>query len=186
MLHAPRKQCYSKTMRKSTSGFTIVELIIIIVVIGILAGITVVAYNTVRTRAQNADRITELKAWEKAFVQYKATNNGKYPVMTEGGYCLGTGFPNQKCRDYTTSGASAYLEADSTALMAALKTYDPPISGSRSPVNGTIGPYAVYSATTIELTTVLEGSSAVCPSGTFFAWGDASGIRALCRVVLDR
>lgn len=173
-------------MRKSTSGFTIVELIIIIVVVGVLAGITVVSYNGVKVRAQNADRITELKAWEKAFVQYKATNNGKYPAMADGGYCLGTGFPNQKCRDYTTSGASAYLESNSTALMTALKTYDPPISGSRSPVNGTVGPYAVYTSATIELMAVLEGDPSVCPSGTQFAWGDASGIRALCHVILTR
>jgi prepilin-type N-terminal cleavage/methylation domain-containing protein len=173
-------------MRKSTSGFTIVELIITIVVIGILAGITIVAYSGIRVRAQNDERVAELKAWEKSFVQYKAANNGQYPEMSEGGYCLGTNFPNQKCRDYRVSGESAYLEANSTALMTALRTYDPPASGLHSPVNGTVGPYALYTGTTIELTAVLEGNSSVCPSGTYFAWGDASGIRALCRVVLTR
>lgn len=173
-------------MQKSTNGFTIVELIITIVVIGILAGITIVAYNGIRVRAQNDERIAELKAWEKSFVQYKAANNGKYPEMAEGGYCLGANFPNQKCRDYSISGASAYLEANSTALMTALRTYDPPTSGLHSPVNGTVGPYAFYTETTIELTAVLEGDSSVCPSGTYFAWGDTTNTRALCRVVLNR
>ncbi|MFI5212622.1 MAG: type IV pilin protein [Candidatus Saccharimonadales bacterium] len=39
---------------KKTSGFTIVELLIVIVVIGILAAITIVAYNGVQNRAKSA------------------------------------------------------------------------------------------------------------------------------------
>ena len=35
-------------MSKSKSGFTIVELLIVIVVIGILAAITIVAYNGIQ------------------------------------------------------------------------------------------------------------------------------------------
>ena len=38
---------------RSKSGFTIVELLIVIVVIGILAAIIIVAYNGIQTRAQN-------------------------------------------------------------------------------------------------------------------------------------
>jgi prepilin-type N-terminal cleavage/methylation domain-containing protein len=41
----------SKLTNKSQSGFTIVELLIVIVVIGILAAITIVAYNGVTARA---------------------------------------------------------------------------------------------------------------------------------------
>ena len=39
-------------MRKA--GFTIVELLIVIVIIGILAAITIVAYNGIQQRAQAA------------------------------------------------------------------------------------------------------------------------------------
>jgi type IV pilus assembly protein PilA len=43
---------YSKL--KTSSGFTIVELLIVIVVIGILAAITIVAYNGVQARAKTS------------------------------------------------------------------------------------------------------------------------------------
>jgi type IV pilus assembly protein PilA len=41
-------------------GFTIVELLIVIVVIGILAAITIVAYNGIRTRARTATILSDL------------------------------------------------------------------------------------------------------------------------------
>ena len=43
-------------VRKKQTGFTIVELLIVIVVIGILAAITIVAFNGVQQRARDAQR----------------------------------------------------------------------------------------------------------------------------------
>lgn len=48
------------------SGFTIVELLIVIVIIGILAAITVVAYNGVQTRAQETKIKTDIATLVKA------------------------------------------------------------------------------------------------------------------------
>ncbi len=42
-------------MRKSTTGFTIVELLIVIVVIAILAAITIVSYNGITASANDAN-----------------------------------------------------------------------------------------------------------------------------------
>lgn len=53
------------TTRKQT-GFTIVELLIVIVVIGILAAITIVAYNGVQTRAQTSKINADLALLNKA------------------------------------------------------------------------------------------------------------------------
>ena len=65
---------------KKTSGFTIVELLIVIVVIGILAAITIVAYNGVQKRANNTriDTISKEIA-DKAEV-FAADNSGAYPA----------------------------------------------------------------------------------------------------------
>ena len=74
-------------MIKTKSGFTIVELLIVIVVIAILAAITVVAYNGIQTRAENTKTIQAVAQYVKAIHGYAAIN-GNYPIET--GYpCLG-------------------------------------------------------------------------------------------------
>lgn len=57
-------------MRKSTSGFTIVELLIVIVVIAILAAIVVVGYSGVQTSAKASSVASQLESSEKAFRLY--------------------------------------------------------------------------------------------------------------------
>lgn len=51
--------------RVKQAGFTIVELLIVIVVIGILASITVVAYNGITERARNVARLNAAKQAEQ-------------------------------------------------------------------------------------------------------------------------
>lgn len=67
-------------------GFTIVELLIIIVVVAVLAAISVVAYGSIQTRAKNAKTVNAAAAWIKAIKLYKA-ENGAYPSVES---CLGS------------------------------------------------------------------------------------------------
>jgi prepilin-type N-terminal cleavage/methylation domain-containing protein len=60
-------------------GFTIVELLIVIVVIAILAAITVVAYNGIQQNANNTRRMNDIKAAGKAVELYFA-QHGSYPT----------------------------------------------------------------------------------------------------------
>jgi prepilin-type N-terminal cleavage/methylation domain-containing protein len=60
------------------SGFTIVELLIVIVVIAILAAITIVAYNGVQERARFATYRSDIASINKAVLMYYA-DNGSYP-----------------------------------------------------------------------------------------------------------
>jgi type II secretion system protein G len=60
-------------------AFTIVELLIVIVVIGILAAISLVAYTNVQNRAYASERRAELASVAKALELYY-TDNGRYPA----------------------------------------------------------------------------------------------------------
>ena len=73
------------------SGFTIVELLIVIVVIGILAAIVLVAYNGTQERARYAVMQSDLESLNKGILLYHAAN-GSYPVTTLS--CI-TATPNQ-------------------------------------------------------------------------------------------
>lgn len=78
---------------KKQSGFTIVELLIVIVIIAILATITVVAYNGITQRADNTRRIAAAKEWYKRIQAYTAANTAYPPGALNNHACLGTGYP---------------------------------------------------------------------------------------------
>lgn len=59
-------------------GFTVVELLIVIVVIGILATLTVIAYRGVQDSANNAAVQSDLENIGKQLMAYNA-RNGSYP-----------------------------------------------------------------------------------------------------------
>lgn len=111
-------------LSKNTRGFTIVELLIVIVVVGILAAITVVAFNGVQQRAANAQTTQALNSWVKALSLYKA-DNGKWPT---GWQCLGQGYQyglsgtdtsgTAQCRQ---TNATGYLE--NAAFNTSMKPY---------------------------------------------------------------
>ena len=72
MLHHSKQ---SRTHR----GFTIVELLIVIVVIGILAAITIVAFNGVQNRAKQTAAQSALTQANKKILAYAAQNSDQYP-----------------------------------------------------------------------------------------------------------
>ena len=80
----------SKGYRK---GFTIVELLIVIVVIAILAAVTTVTYNGAQTRAENIKTISAVNEYAKALKIYKI-DQGEYPIANWS--CLGT-HPGTNC-----------------------------------------------------------------------------------------
>lgn len=69
-----------KAQAERQTGFTIVELLIVIVVIAILAAITVVAYNGMQTRAKVSRSASDLKNISQAVVMYH-TEQGQVPCF---------------------------------------------------------------------------------------------------------
>ena len=64
-----------------TRGFTLVELLIVIVVIAILAAITIVAYNGIQQRAHTSSQKTAASTLHKKVEAYFAINN-TYPTYS--------------------------------------------------------------------------------------------------------
>ena len=93
-------------MRKSVRGFTIVELLIVIVVIAILAAITIVAYNGIQQRARDSQRSSDIATIIKALELYYV-DNGQYPAAG-GSTAINSGW------SATTDGSWSTLK---TALM---------------------------------------------------------------------
>lgn len=70
-----------KTKVQSERGFTIVELLIVIVVIAILAAITIVSYNGITNKANSSAAASNAANVQKKIELYAAdTGNGSYPV----------------------------------------------------------------------------------------------------------
>jgi type II secretion system protein G len=67
----------------SSRGFTIVELLIVIVVIGILAAITIVAYNGVQNRAKAASVQADLRSLNQQMELFRVQNDAYPTVATE-------------------------------------------------------------------------------------------------------
>ena len=157
---------------KPQPGFTIVELLIVIVVIAILAAITIVAYNGIQQRARNAQTISAARDYLTAFQGYMV-QNGSYPLALSTAYfCLGQNV------GYCTAATVNWDR--STTLESALQTVisqlpipsDGPGTASTSDPNmGYIPPRTPTSTPTLDGTNssfliyILEGDT-TCSTGS--------------------
>ena len=70
------------SINRKQSGFTIVELLIVIVVIGILAGLVITTFNGIQQKARDTERETDIKALH-AQVEAFWAQKGYYPSLTD-------------------------------------------------------------------------------------------------------
>lgn len=121
--------------KQKQSGFTIVELLIVIVVIGILAAITIVVYNGVQQKGRDAQRRADLSSLQKSLELYHADNSG-YPIC-------GSASP------YQVGGSNSYNTVDTCLTVALIPKYIPKLP--RDPVNN--GSFQYYYAVGYRKTT---------------------------------
>jgi type II secretion system protein G len=70
------------TLHRKQQGFTIVELLIVIVVIGILAALVVTTFTGIQAKARDTERQTDIKAIHGQLEAYYA-QNGAYPALAD-------------------------------------------------------------------------------------------------------
>lgn len=114
-----------------SKGFTIVELLIVIVVIGILAAIVIVAFNGVQSRARDTERKSEIATFVKKLGVFHATNS-YYPnayQMRDASYRLATFGLNDTASRPTGGSTMGYCWATSPAQYCYVPAITTPGSG---------------------------------------------------------
>ncbi len=100
---------------RTTYGFTIVELLIVIVVIAILAAITIVAYTGVNSRAVVASLNADLENGSKALKVFQAVNNSTYPTALD---CSATPAAGSTCLKSSPGSSYQYTFANNGTSLA--------------------------------------------------------------------
>jgi len=103
-------------LKTHNHAFTLLEMLLVIAIIAILAGIVIVAINPGRQLAQarNAQRASDLRAIHSAVQQYYIDNKS-WPTTTLSGtlqeICDEDGEPSDSCLDLTDALVPTYLSA---------------------------------------------------------------------------
>ncbi len=180
------------TFTKRKDGFTVVELLVVIAVIGILATITIIGYSGFQRQARNASRIDYAQQFVD-IVKIAATENKFNDIVAAMDHadgwdkaCLGTGYS-----DRTGDGRADCAVFDGASYISDTPTFNTLLSGTAlpsmakySPVTSTdgdvtYGPYvysvAVDGTQSIVMEYVLEGLNQTCmvkplvyPSGSLY------------------
>lgn len=160
-------------MRKRSTGFTIVEMIVVVVIIGIIAGIALVSYRGVQDRAKNSQTISAAEQWLKALQIYQARNGGLPTTVS----CLGANY-NYNSDNAGSSGIGQCRQDNSTVGVTTSSTFytamQPYITGNPTPAmvsavnNSTYWYRGLYyyigAGNAARLDFVLTPASGGCPS----------------------
>lgn len=76
--YSTSRLCYTKPTTKTTSGFTIIELLVVITVIGILSSIGLTNFSRYRTGTADSQRSSKATVLSEALEKYY-DKNGEYP-----------------------------------------------------------------------------------------------------------
>lgn len=146
-------------------GFTIVELLVVIVIIAILASITIVSYNGIQQRAKSATYVSSLHNWENILRLMNAEsgqwyNTGGYAVCLGKNFTAADGFVANQCvrsvpTSYISISTSSAFDTEVTNSMGSIpsgvlplvKTVDPSASNREGYARGLVYSYDPNSST---------------------------------------
>lgn len=169
--------------KSKQTGFTIVELLIVIVVIAILAAISVIAYRGIQDRAKVSSISSALTQASKAVALYKAQND-TYPATlaaasvsdknsisyqysynaTAGTYCITALYDNQTPYNITNSSSASQGPCDGQSGGAGYCPTTSYVDINGYYCDGTEGSVATLNSNAVKLTNTASGVPAGAPS----------------------
>jgi prepilin-type N-terminal cleavage/methylation domain-containing protein len=120
------------TNSKKSSGFTIVELLIVVVVIAILAAITIVSFNGVTKRANESSVQSSIRQIANQIDLYRI-ENGTYPPSLATLNVNQALYGNSKMKWAYTTSADSYCLSGNTSESSGLTYHVSNITGSVEP-----------------------------------------------------
>jgi len=146
-----------KNIKSNKKGFTIVELLIVIVVIAILAAISIVAYNGIQNRGKQSSAQTlasqiakKAEAWNAVESPYP--NYCKLVTNTSNATGTGTGAGTAGCTAGATTGPGE-AKLDSPGVVSAVApTDEKSVQYARCTNNGFIVTYRTFPSGTATIT----------------------------------
>jgi len=110
----------SKLMKKVAKGFTLIELMIVVAIIGILAAIAVPKFADLVTKSKEASIKGSLGTVRSALSIYYSDQEGVYPVSNQLAFALTTGSRYLQDMPFVQIPTSAYgharLNSEATSL----------------------------------------------------------------------
>ena len=171
-----------KVGKNKHTGFTIVELLIVIVVIAILAAIALGAYNGAQNRAKSSQTLSGIEQYVKGLGLYYS-DKGTYPVPTGYIACFGgvndcNPSANATQTAALASGLAPYMNNSSNTLLASKGALINSTANYVMPDGSSFTGMYVY---------FLQYGTTVCPplGGGSFMYSSPSGADTVCRYALS-